>query len=180
MKNKVTLVFTLLFLLFLGFLGCKEKLELKEAATTESFDSQKALVARELPEWLKDKYANTKSVVDKYEFPDISAMNDWASPDIIQRRKAALQIPEGVLASISTAGLLETCLEYPYNLNMFSINDYQQGFNALTAQFDGYRELLKRSDLVYALLAKYYRFIITRDNAAGSYAINFWLSAPIY
>ena len=101
------------------------------------------------------------SVEDKYEFPDISGMNDWGRPGIIQERKAALQIPENVLAGISTAGLLETCLEYPYLIDIHFFNDYQQGFNALTTQFNGFRELLKRPDLVNVLLGKYYQ--LTED-----------------
>ena len=56
------------------------------------------------------------SVDDKYEFPDISHLNDWISEDIMPRRFQALQIPDNVLSNISTAGLLETCLEFPYLL----------------------------------------------------------------
>ena len=62
---------------------------------------------------------------DKYEFPDISGMNDWMRPNIIQERLAALQIPDAVLASISTAGLLETCLEFPYLINIFHADNFQ-------------------------------------------------------
>jgi len=36
------------------------------------------------------------SVKDKYEFPDISHLNDWLSEDIIPRRFAALQLPDDV------------------------------------------------------------------------------------
>ena len=62
-------------------------------------------------------YSQLKSE-DKYEFPDISGMNDWEDPCIIQKRLDALQIPDAVLVSISTAGLLETCLEFPYLLDI--------------------------------------------------------------
>jgi hypothetical protein len=96
------------------------------------------------------------SVEDKYEFPDISYLNDWLSEDIIPRRFKALQIPDNVLANISTAGLLETCLEFPYLLNIICSNDYQQGFEqGLLATFNGFRELMERPDLVDALTIKY-------------------------
>jgi len=96
------------------------------------------------------------SVVDKFEFPDISHINDWNSVDIMPRRFKALQLPDGVLANISTAGLLETCLEFPYLLVLFYSNDFQRGFeDGLLATFNGFRELMKRQDLVNALIEKY-------------------------
>ena len=59
------------------------------------------------------KSAYRKSIGDKYEFPDISKMNDWwGDPDIIKKRLDALQIPDAILVSISTVGLLETCLDF--------------------------------------------------------------------
>ena len=96
-----------------------------------------------------------------YEFPDISDMNEWGRPNIMQERKAALQIPDACLETLSTKGLLKTCLEYPYLLDMFVFNDYNTGFNALMKQFNGFRELLKRHDLVNVLLEKYYQ--LTED-----------------
>lgn len=167
MKNILISVCLLLLLLFTGFFGCKE--ELDETATTETFGSEKAAAAsepnKELPEWIKEKYADSKPSEDKYEFPDIYAMNDWENPGVIQRRKAALQIPEGVLASISTAGLLETCLEYPYNIDIFHHDNFQGSFNILMGQFNGYHELLQRPDLIKSVLDKYYRLTDDVKNA---------------
>ena len=68
---------------------------------------------------------------DRYEFPDISGMNDWMNPYIIRERLGALQIPDAILANISTGGLLETCLKFPYLIDIFHFNDFQQGFNVL-------------------------------------------------
>ena len=94
--------------------------------------------------------------MDKYDFPDISHLNDWNSKDIIPRRFKALQIPDNILANISTAGLLETCLDFPYLLNLFYFNDYQQGFEkGLLENFNGFRILMERKDLVDALIIKY-------------------------
>jgi hypothetical protein len=75
--------------------------------------------------------------------------------DIIKNRLDALQIPDAVLASISTAGLLETCLEFPYLIDIHFGNHYQQGFDGLLVKFNGFRELFKRSDLTDALIEKY-------------------------
>jgi len=86
-----------------------------------------------------------REIKDKYHFPDISKMNDWERPNIIQERLTALQIPDAILASISTEGLLETCLEFPYLINIFHSENFQKGFEQLQAQFNGFREVLKRS-----------------------------------
>ena len=94
-------------------------------------------------------------IEDKYEFPDISEMNDWERPNIIQERINCLQIPDACLKILSTKGLLETCLEFPYLSDIFFYNDYQTGFNALVHEFNGYSELLKRPDLINVLIEKY-------------------------
>ena len=98
--------------------------------------------------------------LDVYEFPDISEMNDWESPDIIPRRLAALQMSDAVLANISTKGLLETCLTFPYLIDIHFLNDYQRGFNAVVAEFNGFRELLERPDYIEFLIEKYKNFLV--------------------
>ena len=145
MKTKLRLIISLLFL-FGFFVGCKKELKKEEQA--ENTTSKTIVTAGTRSGYIKPD--------DKYEFPDISGMSDWKRPGIIQERKEALQIPENVLANISTAGLLETCLEYPYLIDIHFFDDFQKGFNVLTAQFNGFNELLKRPDLVNVLLGKFY------------------------
>ncbi|MDR2894385.1 MAG: hypothetical protein LBU97_02855 [Alistipes sp.] len=107
--------------------------------------------------------ANTRSesmydgeaIEDEYNFPKLSI--EWGPEETIQSRLDALQIPDNVLSTISTAGLLETCLNFPYLIDILFSNDYQQGFEALLAEFNGFRELMIRSDLINALLVKYGR-----------------------
>ena len=153
MKKQLTLVSLLLFLLF-GFWGCRQELpkgkETTETALSDLVNTPKSGVVRTRSE-----------VTDKYEFPDISGMNEWTRPGIIKDRIDALQIPENVLASISTEGLLETCLEFPYLVDILHFSDFQQSFNVVVSNFNGFRELLRRPDLVDALLDKYYG--ITED-----------------
>jgi len=98
-------------------------------------------------------------IKDKYEFPDISEMNKWDRPNIIQERLDALQIPEAVLSKISTEGLLETCMEFPYLLDIFLYDNFQKGFEELQVEFNGFREILKRPDLAEVLIEKYFWMI---------------------
>lgn len=100
-----------------------------------------------------EAFDDAKKVEDEYVFPKLSV--EWAPDETVQSRLEALQIPDDVLATISTAGLLETCLNFPYLSDIFFCNDYQQGFEALAMEFNGFRELMKRPDLVKTLLMKY-------------------------
>jgi hypothetical protein len=100
-------------------------------------------------------YSQTVAVKDVYEFPIKPESKEWIQFESIEGRIAALQIPDAVLIKMSTEGLLETCLKFPYLIDIFFFNSYQQGFEALTDEFNGFRELLKRRDLTNALLKKY-------------------------
>jgi hypothetical protein len=68
------------------------------------------------------------------------------------------------LAGISTEGLLETCLNFPYLTDFLFANDYQQGVEVLAAEFNGFGELLKRKDLTDVLLKKYKSLITEAAN----------------
>jgi hypothetical protein len=96
-----------------------------------------------------------KQAEDEYLFPQLST--EWGPDETVQSRLDVLQVPESMLATISTTGLLETCLNFPYLTDIFFYNDFQQGFEELSAEFNGFRELVKRPDLADAMLTKYNR-----------------------
>lgn len=99
------------------------------------------------------------NVKDVYEFPIKPETEEWERFEMVSDRIAALQIPDAVLATISTEGLLETCLTFPYLLDMFLCNNYQQGFDLLMTEFNGFREFFNRRDLANIMLKKYGYFI---------------------
>jgi len=92
---------------------------------------------------------------DAYEFPIKRGTEEWRQLETNGKRIAALQIPEDSLAKISTEGLLETCLEFPYLYEIFFGNHAQHGFEVIKGKFNGLRELLQRPDLTNVLLKKY-------------------------
>ena len=140
--SRLILTIPLLFFLLFGFAGCKKELKREEPAENET-----AVTAG-----TRASYSYIKPD-DKYEFPDMSHLKGIAVP----LRFNALQMPNDVLTNISTAGLLETCLDFPYLLLMFTYNDYQMGFElGLLATFNGFRELMERPDLADALIRKSY------------------------
>lgn len=94
-----------------------------------------------------------------YRFP--FGVNDkkWKQFDTPAERKAALQIPASVIDSIPTQDLLHICLDYPYNIDFFLFNNFQEGFQSIVSQFNGYRELLRRNDMVDVVLKEGHLFL---------------------
>lgn len=99
-------------------------------------------------------YSQSKTT-DAYIFSIQPQTEKWNSFKTIEERIAALQIPADILSEISTEGLLETCLYYPYLLNMFCYDNYQLGLEGITNEFNGFRELFTRNNLTDVLLGKY-------------------------
>ncbi|MDR3286841.1 MAG: hypothetical protein LBT27_05310 [Prevotellaceae bacterium] len=106
---------------------------------------------------LNGLYAHSQFIVkdDVYDFPIKQGSKEWAEIESVEKRITALQIPDNVLLDISTEGLLETCLAFPYLIDILFCDNYQKGFEALVAEFNGFQELLKRKDLITVLLNKY-------------------------
>ena len=108
MKNTQILMFLFLFFLFVGFFGCKENEELNESvkiSETILSNFDKTPVSR----------SDYNKPEDKYEFPDISGMNDWQRPNIIQERLAALQMPESLLSLFQ----LQVCWNHALSFRIF-------------------------------------------------------------
>jgi len=106
------------------------------------------------------KSAFSLKSADKFVFANFKpGTPGWESLEI-QQRIESLQVPYALLANISTEGLLETCLDFPYKMEIFCGEDFQKGFDWLLEIFNGYPELLKRRDLTDALIGKYSDLIL--------------------
>ncbi|MCL2004133.1 MAG: hypothetical protein FWG72_09055 [Oscillospiraceae bacterium] len=85
---------------------------------------------------------------DAYVFPP---QEEWI--DLMpQERVAALQIPENNLEGMSTAGLAETCLNYPMYVNMAFYDSLEIGFQRIRNQFNGLQALFLRADVADILV----------------------------
>ena len=101
-------------------------------------------------------YANAQTTSnDVYDFSIKQGSKEWKAIEDIDARIAFLQIPDTILSEISTDGLLEICLRFPYLTDIFFCDNYQKGFETLTKEFNGFQELLSRQDLIDVLLKKY-------------------------
>ena len=113
-----------------------------------------------------------------YDFPVVPGTEAWKSIDHSQRT-ASLQLPPDTLRNISTERLLETCLYYPFNIDIFAFDDQVASFGRVKDQFNGYAELYQRTDFVQQLINLYSsRNVslvdrITLDYDKGLYSFDF-------
>lgn len=89
-----------------------------------------------------------------YQFPIVPGSEEWKALGHLQR-VASLQLPLDTLNQMSTARLLETCLYYPFNIDIFAFDDQIGSFGRVKDLFNGYAELYQRSDFVQQLIALY-------------------------
>lgn len=87
-----------------------------------------------------------------FKFPFQPGDSIWATYSSTQERINALQIPEETLKNIGTRDLLNICLDFPYNFSMQLYDSEESGFKSICNQFNGYKELFKRTDLIEALI----------------------------
>ena len=118
-------------------------------------------------------FNNTSNATDVYEFSVRPGMPEWASFTSHTEMVEACQIPESILQDMSTAGLVETVLNYPLAIDIWAFGSTQTGFGAIIYEFNGIRELLSREDAATELIKKYCSLDITIVNeswALGSIA----------
>lgn len=72
-----------------------------------------------------------------------------------QERLSSCQIPNDILETLSTEDLIETNFKYPFLINIYAYNSYEQGLSAVTDEFNGLRELFRRDDAASLLLERY-------------------------
>lgn len=113
-----------------------------------------------------------------YSYPYFPGCVEWEDMNYSQRLDS-LQIPFDTLENISTSRLLETCLYYPFNINVMLSDDYLIGFEKVRNNFNGYAELFLRSNFIQELIDLYDSrdvfFIeeINDDYDCGQYSFDF-------
>ncbi len=94
---------------------------------------------------------------DTYYFPVRPGMDEWGDLTTSRQIDSVLTIPDSILADISTKGLVQTCMNYPRMIDLFSSYDFnfQESFNILFSGFNGLQELYNRKDCAQALTDYY-------------------------
>lgn len=97
----------------------------------------------------------SSETTDAYDYPVKPGTSGWAAFTTHTEMLEACEVPESILNDMSTAGLVETVLDYPLYEDMFAYNSLQDGFDAVAARFNGLQELLGRKDAGVEIMAVY-------------------------
>ncbi len=92
---------------------------------------------------------------DQYIFPLRPGMLGWEKLNSGQEMIDTLQIPEDKLETISTYGLVETCLDYPLLGNMLAFENIQKGTESQMNNFNGFIALESRDEAARIMLDRF-------------------------
>jgi len=100
-------------------------------------------------------YCQSPNIKGSYEYPVRTSSAEWKSLKDRSERVEVCQIPNTILKKLTTKQLLETCLHYPFMVDILAFNDVQMGFTKVASEFNGLQEFLRRKDNARALLDCY-------------------------
>jgi len=99
--------------------------------------------------------SNPPTGILAWDYPVKPGMEEWKNFNSNEEMVEACQIPENILASLSTEDLTEICLQYPLLNDVFVFNFLSKGADKLFNDFNGIRELFKREEASKELLRHY-------------------------
>ena len=99
----------------------------------------------------------------KWSYPIKPGMSEWASLKTDTDKFKACQIPEDIINTISTADLLELCIDFPLFHRIILYDNMLHGMDALTEKFNGFAELSERNNIDKSLIEKYWNLQIPKD-----------------
>lgn len=105
--------------------------------------------------WITSNNLNAQDSGVTWDYPIKPGSKEWlAKPSFIERL-SLLNIPEDTLQAMGTDRLMNCCLDYPYFSLIFTRNSLQQGYEFIKNNFNGFRELEKRTDAGDFIFRKY-------------------------
>jgi hypothetical protein len=102
----------------------------------------------------------SNSFSDVYEYPLKPGTQEWIDLVSREERAQACMIPQAILETISTGGLFESLLDYPFIIDYLAWEKFQLGFNKLKSENKGFAELYSREDLSQVIFAWYGSMIL--------------------
>lgn len=92
---------------------------------------------------------------DTYKYPILPGTPQWVALETTEKRWEACQIPYNVLNTISTEGLIQSWIDWPFTNNLFFSNSIQKSMEYQIANFSGLNELCKRNNAGAKLFERY-------------------------
>ena len=96
-------------------------------------------------------------IIDDYEFPILPGTPEYVALTPAQR-DSVFQIPDTILKTMCTPGLIETCFNYPFLWHYRLWDYYVRWWDVLTDRFNGVACLQERSDAPRKMLTQYLEF----------------------
>ncbi|WP_294471619.1 hypothetical protein [uncultured Bacteroides sp.] len=90
-----------------------------------------------------------------FEFPTIQ----WSAFETHEQKLAACEIPDSILSNLSTEELVEICMKYPLIFDAYAFNSPLQGIKKVVSRFNGFKELMKRTDNCFFI----FKYLKERD-----------------
>lgn len=119
------------------------------------------------------------TAADAYIYPIVPGMPEWADLNTGEKKMEVCQIPHDHLESMTTAGLVESWCEFPLNLEIYLIDDYQYTIDFLITNFSGLQELSRRNDAGKVLMERYQHMkpacvaVYNDERSKGDFTLNF-------
>ncbi len=91
-----------------------------------------------------------------WDYPVKPGSEQWKSFKSHKEMVEICQIPSNVINNLSTKDLAKICLDYPLFCTLTAFNNMQQGFEQVSAEFNGFKELYQRKESGRELLLLYH------------------------
>jgi hypothetical protein len=91
----------------------------------------------------------------KYKYPILPGTSEWENFKSTTEMIDACNIPDDVLASLSTKELWDICLQYPLMRQYTASNSPYRGIEGIIGTFNGLSELMRRED-AHKVIYSYY------------------------
>lgn len=88
-------------------------------------------------------------------FDKVTAPERWRQFETLEEMMEACQLPQQMLDTISTEGLIKLCYDYPLHSIYLAYNNQSEGINVITSNFNGFDELKNRPDAAEKLIYFY-------------------------
>ena len=93
------------------------------------------------------------SIKEAYQYPAIPGTAEWNNLGSTQERKEACRVSQDILSNMTTDALVETIVTYPFFTDVNAFDTLDMGVEALSYEFGGVDELLKRNDAYESTLS---------------------------
>lgn len=91
----------------------------------------------------------------KYIFPMMPKDDQWKKQRYPEKLKL-LQVDSSKLKEMSNFELIGSCYEYPFFINFFAFDSFDEGFKNLCSIYNGYNEILERNKSISDDLISFY------------------------